>query len=350
VIESARIKNFRCFEEVSLSGLANTNIIVGSNASGKTAMLEALFMAATGHPMIAARLRGLRLLNESTLTLDRQGYEAVWRDFFFQFDQARIIHLTLSGSANNTRATRIYYAPEEEENVIVPMGGKPEDSTAVVPIQFEHSSGIGEPTKIRVMFGPDGLSVRGPGPSMVISSFPAGNRANPQEAAQRFSQLSVLGKDAFVIQSLKKLYPFITDVSLQMSGGIPALYASVTGIREKMPVSLVSDGVYRVMTYLLAMASYRNGVLLIDELENGLYYGTLAEVWRVIHEFASEYGTQLFVSTHSSECLRALLPTISGNEDKFTLIRTHKVKGSCEATVINGRDFQSAIEEEMEVR
>jgi hypothetical protein len=46
MIKTLEIKNFRCFESVSLSDLTRVNVITGSNASGKSALLEALFLGA----------------------------------------------------------------------------------------------------------------------------------------------------------------------------------------------------------------------------------------------------------------------------------------------------------------
>jgi predicted ATP-dependent endonuclease of OLD family len=41
MIETARIENFKLFEQVEISGLSRVNIVVGDNTSGKTSLLEA---------------------------------------------------------------------------------------------------------------------------------------------------------------------------------------------------------------------------------------------------------------------------------------------------------------------
>src|SRR5712691_9034679 len=48
MIESFEISNFRCFETLSLSGLSRVNVITGANASGKSALLEALLIGGRG--------------------------------------------------------------------------------------------------------------------------------------------------------------------------------------------------------------------------------------------------------------------------------------------------------------
>jgi AAA15 family ATPase/GTPase len=44
------IKNFRSFDNVNLPSCRRINIIVGENGSGKTALLEAIFLATSNTP------------------------------------------------------------------------------------------------------------------------------------------------------------------------------------------------------------------------------------------------------------------------------------------------------------
>jgi AAA ATPase-like protein len=60
MIKSAEIRNFRCFDFVKLTDCRTLNVVVGPNASGKTAILESLFLALGVSPEIALRLRTWR--------------------------------------------------------------------------------------------------------------------------------------------------------------------------------------------------------------------------------------------------------------------------------------------------
>ena len=44
MIENVKIDNFRCFSELEITDLKRFNIIVGENASGKSAFLESLYL------------------------------------------------------------------------------------------------------------------------------------------------------------------------------------------------------------------------------------------------------------------------------------------------------------------
>ncbi|BAQ62287.1 hypothetical protein GM3708_2693 [Geminocystis sp. NIES-3708] len=44
-----QIKNFRCFEDTKIEGFQRVNLIGGKNNSGKTALLEAIYIYHQNH-------------------------------------------------------------------------------------------------------------------------------------------------------------------------------------------------------------------------------------------------------------------------------------------------------------
>src|SRR5713101_8522765 len=94
MIESLSVSNFRGIEKLELHGLRRINVIVGENSSGKTALLESIFLAGGGSPEIALRLQAQRgLVQTLQITLDRTSYESLWRQFFYGFDQKKVISI-----------------------------------------------------------------------------------------------------------------------------------------------------------------------------------------------------------------------------------------------------------------
>jgi recombinational DNA repair ATPase RecF len=57
MIETIKIRNFRSYDDVEIKDARRINVIVGENGSGKTALLEALFLAMGPSPEIALRTR-----------------------------------------------------------------------------------------------------------------------------------------------------------------------------------------------------------------------------------------------------------------------------------------------------
>ena len=42
--KSFRVKNFRCFKDLQINDLGRVNLIAGKNNTGKTALLEAMYL------------------------------------------------------------------------------------------------------------------------------------------------------------------------------------------------------------------------------------------------------------------------------------------------------------------
>jgi AAA15 family ATPase/GTPase len=89
---------------------------------------------------------------------------------------------------------------------------------------------------------------------------------------------------------------------------------------------------------------------LIDQIEDGFYFKKMPSIWKIIHRFAKEKRTQIFATTHSHECMNALLPVLEANEDDFALLRASRSGDAAKVSVINGRQFSSALSQEFELR
>src|SRR5437016_1643178 len=103
MLKSLSINNFRCFKKVRLEGLKRVNIVTGRNATGKTALLESLFMAGGGSPLVVLKLRAFRGMGDnvqiSNTTLTR-----LWEDLFWCFDIHHPIEINGVGSAQDSRS------------------------------------------------------------------------------------------------------------------------------------------------------------------------------------------------------------------------------------------------------
>lgn len=65
----------------------------------------------------------------------------------------------------------------------------------------------------------------------------------------------------------------------------------------------MGKGINRIFTYILAMVNVPNGILLIDEIENGLHYTTQELLWKTIFKLSKELKVQVFATTHSDDCI-----------------------------------------------
>src|SRR5215204_5650004 len=107
MINSVTIENFRGFDVAKLDGCRRINVIVGENGSGKTALLEGIFLAA-GPAEIALRLRGWRGIESGQgSATHEQLVHALWGDLFHNFQMDKPARIALTGSEGHTRAITI---------------------------------------------------------------------------------------------------------------------------------------------------------------------------------------------------------------------------------------------------
>ena len=153
-----------------------------------------------------------------------------------------------------------------------------------------------------------------------------------------------------VVSTIRKQFPFIEDLSVEYHGGTAMVHAKLRTVQEKVPLPLVSDGINKMLSILLAVHHSSRGMILIDEMENGLYFDLMGRASAAILDAARASNTQLFVTTHSLEYLRALLPVVREYPDDFRLLRTTKENGASAIDCFDGQHFAAALEEGLEIR
>ncbi len=99
------------------------------------------------------------------------------------------------------------------------------------------------------------------------------------------------------------------------------------------------------------MANARDGILLVDEIDTGLHFTTMSNMWRLIWETAKRLNVQVFATTHNSDCWRSLTEIAnadSQSEEGITIQRIEK--GKQKSIVFSEPQIVIAAEQEIEVR
>ena len=103
--------------------------------------------------------------------------------------------------------------------------------------------------------------------------------------------------------------------------------ARTEGASEPVPLKSLGDGMVRMFQLALALESAKSrqiasaasprslipdtvsteddGVFLIDEIENGIHYTVLPDLWRFLFRMAKLHNVQVFATTHSWDCVEA---------------------------------------------
>jgi AAA15 family ATPase/GTPase len=353
MIESVHITNFKGMRDVKIQNLSRVNILVGDNGSGKTSLLESLFLAGGIGPEIYLRVRAWRGSGaQIAFGLDREQYEAVWRELFFDLDQNKIVILEFTDSNSGERRLTISYDVAHSALMPLDLNQKTSyESGDIHPISWRWNTVSGEEEVSVVPIGSPAAplplpQIKNPYPMMFVATSTI---FSPEENAKRFSFLSRRNKHQDVLKTIQSLFPIVNELSVEIVAGLPGIYASV-GMEEKVSIGSISGGLTKYVALLLGIAAMPRGAVLIDEIENGFYYQKYGDVWRGITTLAQNEQTQLFVSTHSIECARAAFPVIADNPSLFSLLRTERKQRECVVKHFSGKDLIAALEQGTEFR
>ena len=119
------------------------------------------------------------------------------------------------------------------------------------------------------------------------------------ELSKKLENLIVDKRKSELIINLKKIDDKISDI---VSGTQSMIYVDI-GAKRMIPANLMGDGFLKVLNIITNMNETKNGIFLIDEIDNGLHFSTQKGLWKMILRGARETNTQIFLTTHSKECL-----------------------------------------------
>ena len=304
------IRNFRCFASLCLEQLDRVNLIAGKNNTGKTALLEALFLhIGPNSPHIPINLNAFRGLEQVDVNA-----EEMWGWMFFNKESKETIELTSRTANDQERKLKILLAEPVGETVVASGNGssKPLPSRGSLTTEgtqrelvLDYEDSTGQKGISRVELTGLGLKIQ----QARFKPFPVGVILTtrfwfPREDAERFSKLEQVGRQEEVVQILKLLEPRLKRLAVLVSGGVPGIHGDI-GIGKLVPLQLMGEGLVRLLSIVLVIVNAPGGTLLVDEVENGLHYSVMKDVWKAIAVAARQMDVQIFATTHSWECIQA---------------------------------------------
>lgn len=349
MITDLQIENFRGIKRLEISDCSLINVIVGGSGSGKTSLLEAIFIAQTTDPRRVLDLRIIRggpnVFSGNAQTI----VDSILRDIVKDGDFKNSSKVSLVGNASDSRSVTI-----SRSSSVSISAGTDEEPNLVAPL-FEWTDAKGEQRRGEVKVSSTGIEFKATGETVPNSwYFSAQSSAGAREAADNFTLLKRRGKHRQFIKAMQEIFPEIRDITVESEGGTSILEAKIAGARAALPLSSVSGSANRIAIVLLGIAFRDGGLVLVDEIENGVFYKNHRKVCDALIKFACNFKTQLFLTTHSQEWLEAFSKSIEKTFSDIRLIRLERSvvgrSGEIDARVFKGRTLHSAISTSTEVR
>lgn len=364
------VSNFRTFQELQVE-FSPVSVISGRNNAGKTALLEAAFLHAAG-PLAGtsalATLNGARGSGPVLLNTSESG--TVWDSFYHNYDTKRPIGL--SGVFNGeTVVVEISQAEGSAARLgAQSIGESGQTFSQSVNVHFKRGSAsrrtykqtatqqsVGQPIAglINVQLGGIHLQVTPASEPFLAAYYLSGRtRASQVELATRYSSLRVRGRGNDFLNAIREIEPRLKSLEVLVRNGQPVLHADV-GSPDLLPLSLFGEGMLAAADFISAIYQTKGGVILIDELENGIHYSVLEKIWWQIKRASQRAETQVIVTTHSRECLQAakaafIKEPANRGLGLIRLWRDSKNSDVVHATQYDAKELDDALSLDLDVR
>jgi AAA15 family ATPase/GTPase len=316
---SIQITNFRAISDLRLENFKQINLITGRNNCGKTTVLEALFqISGMSNPQLPVAINNFRDL----LMASDDNFNYIFHNL--DFNQEPHISAMLDDSKRDLTIKPKYDQYNDKISLIT--NNKTTTNTDAFSIVdgliLEFKDGKkneGFTSEISLLGG--GVKINNQYKERLKCSF-----HSPQlymtVLPQRIEKLLVNKQMDGVIEALKEIDPKITDIRMGVAG---VIYTDI-GLDKLLPINIMGDGIRRILSILAAVSDTQDGILLIDEIENGLHYSTLKILWKALLKAVEVYHVQLFVTTHSNECIEALSSLCDNTNQKFDNICLYRIE------------------------
>lgn len=350
MFRNLKIRNFRGLEDLSMEDTHRINLIAGRNNVGKTTLLESIYLlSGWGNPGLVPNVNLFRGLAPAMGPAEALR-NFWWKPLFSTLDIGKIVEmsgdfeglgkLTLQISLSQANTTEVRLDRPE----MIPMTGTAGRHT----LEFQFTDPSGRSLKGNIRATDQGLQVEQPNVAPKFLAIFLSSRAGSfQEDAIRLGQLRVEKQGGFVVEALQKIEPSLRSVEASTAGGSPMIWGDV-GLEELVPLPVMGEGMTRIARLVLAIATAAGGVVLVDEIENGLHHSVLPKVWTTVAHAATRFNTQLFATTHSFECLEAAHSSLSASD--FLLQRLESMNDGIRCCTYSQSEVDAAIKHGLEVR
>lgn len=353
------VRNFKNLDSLEVNSLYQITLLGGNNNVGKTSILEALFILHDRlNPEMLVRLQGFRGIQAIEINPDY-----IWGPIFTNFDTTKEIEISLTRDqlreklsmklVNDFVPNNIQISSNGATQIIPKSTSQSQQSQPALNIQHEVSGGHKQSSHMFFNNTSLGFQVdRQTNTKTTTAVFlGAKGRVDQNEDAQRFGHIDVEGNAGDIVDFLKNIEPSLVSLSTVIHGNVGMIYGDV-GLKRKIPVNFMGDGVGRLLSIILAISTAKNGILLVDEIENGLHYYILRKMWPLVLSAALHYNCQIIATSHSYECIRSACDSLTKNDSQsFSYARIEK--GNDQKLRAKNYDFDSlkiALSNEWEVR
>lgn len=230
--------------------------------------------------------------------------------------------------------------------------GTPNAQVQELPLEFSWDGPQGYSFKTRPFIAGSEIKIRSGSVKSNVNFFAAGVTPALLETVERFSALRRTNRIREFSDAFMRQFTFISDLDIEVNAAQPMIYATLAKDKLRLPISAVSGGINRILSICIAIAYQPNSIIIVDEMEDGLFHTRKSALWKTTLDLAFQQNAQLFVTTHDEEWLKGLVEVVEDSQiEEIALWRFQRNdQGETEFRQFSGDLLKAAIEAGQEVR
>lgn len=364
--DTLNIKGFRGFEDFSMESLGRINLLVGTNNSGKSSILEAIELMSLRGSLrsiwSATARRGERLFEDES----RRYSEADISHLFYghTFKIGSRIEVTSTFDSKRTHVHVEVVELNSENMELFPDQSAPLERE---PIGLKFEWGNSNP-KVRMQLPlstKGGLSNRHVRNSLLESidmksvQFISTAALTSEEVLSLFDGVVLTPEEDLLVEALRTIEPTIERIASigsdrgKFSNNIRQgnIVVKLHDHKDRIPIGSMGDGIWRMLGIALSLVNAENGILLIDEIDTGLHYSVLSKMWKLVHATAERLNIQVFATTHSRDCYESLATICHDDVSVGSSVTIQRVERDRKyATAFTEQEIVAAADRGIEIR
>ncbi|WP_339001859.1 AAA family ATPase [Fusobacterium animalis] len=348
MIKSIAIKNYRGIKDLEIDNFKKYNFFIGDNGSKKTTILESLGVSLSvlnfTSPLIYMLNRQIKVKNENISSLFFNSDINNKIEFILKADDALKLGTTISidsilsefqeYSSNNqidTEIGRYLYTMRrkiEEENIQNNIYLNKKNQ-----ISFKNFKGEEIPENFQKIIKKYKSCLN------ISDSF-----KNISEATKQADKIIKSRKKELLLKYLRTIDKDIIDIHTNDE----EIFIEKDIFKEFVPISSIGDGIVLVLEIIISLILTEEGfkVILIDEIERGIYYKNYRKLSEIIIDLCkNNQNIQLFITTHSKEFLEAFNEALLESEkDNFSLFSLRNKKEKLDVVHYTSEELKDTLE------
>ncbi len=316
MIKDVHINCFRGIKHLTLGQLGQINLLLGCNNCGKSSVLDALFLiSGAANPLLNIRINSLR------------NYDRIEPDDlllnYYNLNSSVPINIVADmkdGFSSRELSIRPLLAQKEVVNMADMAKTSPsnQETSTNYGFVFDYrltTNGEKKAYKSSLIVTPEGRKKREAQvypasgyKEQIVAQYVSPNY-DLRESVKILDEILKNKEEHHIVEILQQVEPRIQDIML----GEKAVMVDV-GLSQRVPINIMGDGIRKILAVIVTLFKSKDGIVLIDEIDNGIHYKSIPILWSAVLSMAKKNNVQVFASTHNADSLIGLERILSGGQ------------------------------------